>query len=296
MGWQRRRQWFNDGAQSVQTGQDMTDPSTIQANETGPGGAPTPLTAALLAGLPGVRHAFFTRAGGMSEGLYASLNCGPGSKDDPDRVAQNRARAMAHMGLGEDRLTTAYQVHSNRVAVVERPWQRADAPKVDAMVTRQPDIALGILTADCVPLLLADAEAGVIGAAHAGWRGALDGIVGALVEAMIDLGARAERIAAGIGPAIGATSYEVGPEFPAPFLAQARDNQDFFAASPRAGHFLFDIQGYVGRRLTAAGIAQVETLARDTCAEDTLFFSYRRACLRGEPDYGRDLSAITLSS
>ena len=273
----------------------MTQPSMIEETNTGPGGAPEPLTAALLGALPGVRHAFFTRAGGVSEGLYAALNCGNGSNDDPGNVARNRARAMAHMGLSEDRLTTAYQVHSNRVAVVERPWRREDAPQVDAMVTRQPGIALGILTADCVPLLLADAEAGVIGAAHAGWRGALDGIVGAVVRGMVDLGARRERIAAGIGPAIGARSYEVGPEFPAPFLAQASDNEDFFAASPRAGHFLFDIQGYVGRCLKAAGVDRVETLARDTCAEETLFFSYRRSCQRGEPDYGRGLSAISLS-
>jgi YfiH family protein len=274
----------------------MTQASMIESGTTGPAGRPAPLTASVLDGLPGVRHAFFTRTGGVSEGLYAGLNCGSGSNDDPDRVAKNRARAMAHMGLGEDRLVAAYQVHSNRVAVVERPWRRADAPKVDAMVTRQPGIALGILTADCVPVLLADAEAGVIGAAHAGWRGALDGVVGAVVAAMTGLGARAERIAAAIGPAIGAKSYEVGPEFPAPFLAQAPDNADFFTAAPREGHFLFDIQGYVARRIAAAGVTRVETLARDTCAEEALFFSYRRSCQRGEPDYGRDLSAIALGT
>lgn len=246
--------------------------------------------------MDGVRHAFFSRRGGVSEGLYASLNCGFGSGDEADRVARNRARAARGIGLEPDRLVTAYQTHSIEVARVEHPWQREHAPEVDAMVTKQPGIALGILTADCVPVLFADKEARVIGAAHAGWRGALNGIVEAVVAAMVDLGARREAIAAGIGPAICQRSYEVGPEFPAPFLAQSGDNKNFFRAAPRAGHAWFDIKGYVASRLGAAGVGGVEALPCDTCAEEDRFFSYRRACLRGESDYGRGLSAIYLES
>lgn len=252
------------------------------------------LTIGPLNGLPRVRHAFFERTGGVSEGFYSSLNCGFGSGDAPERVAENRARAMACIELDGDRLVTPYQVHSNRVAVVEAPWPRGEAPQVDALVTRTPGLALGILTADCAPVLLADAEAGVVGAAHAGWRGALDGVLGSVLGAMAELGARLERIVAGIGPAIGQRSYEVGPEFPAHFLAQGEDNRDFFCPAPRAGHFFFDLKGYVARRLAVAGVQHVKILPCDTCAEDARFFSYRRAVLRGEPDYGRGLSAIYL--
>ncbi len=252
------------------------------------------LTIGPLNDLPGVRHAFFERSGGVSEGLYTSLNCGFGSGDEPDRVAENRTRALAQLELDRDALVTAYQVHSNRVAVVESPWPREAAPKVDALATRTPGVALGILTADCVPVLLADAEAGVIGAAHAGWRGALDGVLDAVVAAMIDLGAAPERIVAGVGPAIGQRSYEVGPEFPRPFLAQTGANEDFFCPAARAGHFMFDLKGYVARRLVGAGLRKVQVLPCDTCAEEARFFSYRRSCQRGEPDYGRGLSVITL--
>ncbi len=252
------------------------------------------LTTGPLNDLPGVRHAFFERTGGVSEGLYTSLNCGFGSGDETDRVAENRVRALAQLELDDGSLVTAYQVHSNRVAVVESPWPREAAPKVDALVTRTAGLALGILTADCVPVLLADAKAGVIGAAHAGWRGALDGVLDAVVTAMIDLGAAPENIVAGVGPAIGQRSYEVGPEFPQPFLAQTEANHDFFCPAPRDGHFMFDLKGYVARRLVGAGVKNVQVLPCDTCAEDTRFFSYRRSCLRGEPDYGRGLSAICL--
>ncbi|MHA1599895.1 MAG: peptidoglycan editing factor PgeF [Alphaproteobacteria bacterium] len=254
------------------------------------------LTIGPLNDLPGVRHAFFDRTGGVSEGLYTSLNCGFGSGDETDRVAENRARALARLDLelANDCLVTAYQVHSNRVVVVDSPWPREAAPKVDAMVTRTPKLVLGILTADCAPIVLADATAGVIGAAHAGWRGALDGVLDAVVAAMIDLGAAAEHIVAGVGPAIGQRSYEVGPEFPQPFLAQSETNQDFFNPSVRDGHFMFDLKGYVARRLAGAGIKNVQVLPCDTCAEDARFFSYRRSCQRGEPDYGRGLSVICL--
>jgi YfiH family protein len=243
-----------------------------------------------------VRHGFFTREGGVSEGLYASLNCGLGSGDDPDRVAENRARATAMLGLDGAPLCTAYQVHGAEVRVVDEPWPPKRRPKVDAMVTTVPDLAIGVLTADCVPLLLADPEARVVGAAHAGWRGALAGVGEATVKAMVGLGARRERIAAAVGPAIGQPSYEVGPEFPGPFLADDGANQRFFSAAGGDGRFLFDLAGYVVERLRAAGLRLPEHLARDTLREDGLFFSYRRSRLRGEDDYGRALSAIALEA
>ncbi|MFQ6016701.1 MAG: peptidoglycan editing factor PgeF [Kiloniellaceae bacterium] len=254
------------------------------------------LTIGPLNELPRIRHAFFGRTGGVSEGPYSSLNCGLGSGDDPAKVAENRARAMARIDLEDDRLVTAYQVHSDRVAVVDAPWALEDRPKVDALVTKRPRIALGILTADCAPVLLADAEAGVIGAAHAGWRGALGGVLDCLVAAMADQGARVENLIAGVGPTIGQRSYEVGPEFPQPFLEQGERNGEFFCPAPRDGRFLFDLKGYVARRLGAAGVRNVQVLPCDTCAEEPRFFSYRRSRLRGEPDYGRDLSAIYLES
>ena len=252
------------------------------------------LTIGTLNDLPSVRHAFFSRNGGVSEGLFTSLNCGFGSGDDKGHVSENRRRAMERIDLEGERLVTAYQVHSPDVVEVTEPWQRDDAPKADAMVTRQRGLALGILTADCVPVLFADAEAGVVGGAHAGWKGALNGVLGATVDAMASLGARPEHILAGIGPAISQRSYEVGPEFPAPFLAQDPRNADFFCPGKREGHFHFDIKGYVARRLTEAGLTAIQTLPCDTCAEDSRFFSYRRACQRREPDYGRGLSAIYL--
>ncbi len=252
------------------------------------------LTSASLAALPGVRHGFFTREGGVSAGLYASLNCGLGSGDDLDRVAENRTRALARLGLPGDRLATAYQVHSNRAALAEAPWPVSKRPRVDALVTRTAGLALGVLTADCAPVLLADRDAGVVAATHAGWRGALDGVLEATLAAMQRLGARAAATLAAVGPAIEQQSYEVGPEFPAPFLDHDPANDDFFEAAPRAGHFLFDLKGYVVRRLVRAGVGQVDSLAADTCADDARFFSYRRACLNGEPAYGRLLSAIAL--
>ncbi len=241
-------------------------------------------------------HAFFTREGGVSEGLFASLNCGLGSGDDAAKVAENRRRAMAALGFEGDRLVTGYQVHSADVAIIDERWRPEERPRADALVTRRHDVALGILTADCVPVLFADAEAGVIGAAHAGWRGALGGVLEATVAAMISLGAAPQRVSAGIGPAIAQPSYEVGPEFPAPFLAQDKGNAGFFRKAPRAGHFLFDLPGYVARRLAQLGLGAVEQSGGDTAAEPERFFSYRRSCLRQEPDYGRGLSAIRLGT
>ncbi len=243
-----------------------------------------------------IRHGFFSRNGGVSEGAYDSLNCGYGSGDAADKVAENRDRAMAMLELGNGRLVTAYQCHSAQVVEVEAPWEREDAPKADGLVTRRPGLALGILTADCAPVLMADAMGRAIGAAHAGWRGALGGVLEATIEAMIALGAEREAILVGVGPTIGQRSYEVGPEFPAPFLELSENNGDFFYPSRRAGHFMFDLKGYIGRRLGSAGVGRIQVLPCDTCAEENRFFSYRRGCLRGESDYGRSLSAIYLES
>jgi YfiH family protein len=243
----------------------------------------------------GLRHGFFTRQGGVSKGLYASLNCGVGSGDDAVDVAENRRRVAAALDLAADRLATCHQVHSPTVVAVDEPWPLGDRPRADAMVTRKAGIALGILTADCVPVLFADPSARVIGAAHAGWRGALGGVLDGTVAAMRDLGATLAGIRAGIGPSIGQASYEVGPEFPAPFLAASTDNARFFIDATRPGHFMFDIAGYVRARLSRLGIETVEATGGDTAAEPDRFFSYRRSCLRREPDYGREISAIALT-
>ena len=254
-----------------------------------------PVTHALLEDPSGrIRHGFFGREGGVSEGLYRSLNCGQGSGDDPEAVRENRARATAACGLPAASLCTAYQVHSADALAVAAPWDRRAAPRVDAMATATPGLALAILTADCVPVLLADREAGVIGAAHAGWRGALGGVCEAAVATMMGLGARAGSIRAVIGPAIGAASYEVGPEFPAPFLARRPEDEELFVPLPDGGRFLFDIAGYVARRLAGLGLAAVAATGGDTCADAERFFSYRRSRARDEPDYGRHISIVAL--
>jgi YfiH family protein len=242
----------------------------------------------------GIRHAFFGRRGGVSGGIYNSLNCGLGSRDDPAAVAENRTRVSA--ALDADALVTCYQVHGRDVAEVTRPWTPDRAPRVDGLVTRTPGIALGILTADCAPVLLFDAADRVVGAAHAGWTGAKAGILEATVEAMTKLGAAPANISAVIGPCIAQASYEVGPEFPAPFLAEDDANRRFFAPSRREGRFMFDLGGYAENRLRRLGLARVMRLARDTCREETDFFSYRRATLRGEPDYGREISLVALEA
>ncbi|MCE2509750.1 MAG: peptidoglycan editing factor PgeF [Alphaproteobacteria bacterium] len=251
------------------------------------------LTHPTLERLPHVVHAFFTREGGTSDGIYASLNCGPGSNDAPARVAENRRRAMARLGLEPASLATVHQVHGRDVLRVEAPVPAGEGRQADGLVTNRPGIAIGILTADCAPVLLADPEARVIGAAHAGWRGAAAGVVEAVVGEMANLGARPARIHAVIGPCIGAESYEVGPEFPAPFLA-ADPTHDRFFKQAKAGRFRFDLAGYVGARLAGLGLGSIASVQADTCADATRFFSYRRAVLAGEPDYGRALSAIAL--
>lgn len=252
------------------------------------------ITLGALNDITTIRHAFFSRTGGVSQGIYASLNCGFGSGDAPAAVAENRARAMHRLDLKPDRLVTAFQIHSPACVVVEEPWPHDRAPRADAMATRARGVALGILTADCAPVLFADPKARVIGAAHAGWKGAKAGVLEATVARMAELGARPADIVAAIGPCIAQRSYEVGPEFPGPFLADDPADRDFFAPAPRTGHHLFDLAGYITRRLGTVGVGLVQRCPNDTVAEEDRFFSYRRSCLRGEADYGRALSTIVL--
>lgn len=255
---------------------------------------PDPLRSpALDAFVPhGVRHGFFTRSGGVSDGIYAGLNVGTGSDDDPAHVAENRRRVAGWMGVALDRLVTVHQVHSPDVVTVERPFS-GERPRADGMVTDRPGLALGVLTADCGPVLFAEPEARVVGAAHAGWKGALTGVLEATIAAMERLGARRQRIAAVLGPAIGRANYEVGPEFVARFTAAAPGNARYFSPSGKAGHALFDLNGYTLDRLAAAGVA-ASSLGRCTYAEEPLFYSYRRTTHRGERDYGRQVAAILL--
>jgi polyphenol oxidase len=244
----------------------------------------------------GTRHAFFTRRGGVSTGLYHSLNCGVGSGDDPAAVRANRTRAMAALDLPADALFTCHQYHSAEVAVIDAGAPPTKPPRVDALVTTSPNLALGIVTADCGPVLFADTRDRIIGAAHAGWRGALGGVLDATVDAMIEQGARADNIAVAIGPMIGPGSYEVGPEFPGPFLEQEAGNAAYFRAAAREGHFMFDLPGYIAARLARLGLGDILRLDGDTCHDEVNFFSYRRSQHRGEPDYGRMLSTIVLES
>jgi polyphenol oxidase len=254
----------------------------------------TPIVAANLSAVSGIAHGFFGRQGGVSEGIFASLNCGFGSSDDPERVRENRARVAARLGAKEDRLITAYQVHSADVVTVAAPWARGDAPHADAMVTKVKGIALGVLAADCAPVLFADEVAGVIGSAHAGWKGALGGVLEAAVRGMEALGAARDRVRAAVGPCIGEGSYEVGAEFVVRFLDASSANRAFFLPSARAGHSLFDLTGYVAMRLRAAGVGDVAPLNICTYEQAERYFSYRRTTHCGEADYGRNLSAIML--
>jgi len=245
--------------------------------------------------LDGIAHAFFTREGGVSDGIYASLNGGTGSSDAPDKIVENRARMATLLGVSADRLLTAYQIHSPDVVVVEEPWTPDKRPRADAIVTRTPKLAVGVSTADCGPLLFADAEARVVGAAHAGWRGALGGVIEATLKAMEALGAERTRIAAALGPTISQRNYEVGPEFVARFTAAEADNERFFAPAAKAGHAMFDLPGYVALRMQRAGVGSFEDLGLCTYAEPDRFFSFRRTTHRNEPDYGRHINAIALS-
>ncbi len=244
------------------------------------------------AALQGVAFGFLGRKGGVSAGIAAGLNVGTGSADDPAAIEENRRRAVEAVLPGA-RLVTAYQVHSADCVVADA-WEFADRPKADALVTDRPGLLLGILTADCAPVLFADAQAGVVGAAHAGWKGALAGVTTAAVDAMIRLGAKRERIAAAIGPCIARASYEVDEGFTRRFEDADPANERFFAAG-RPGHFQFDLEGYVASRIAEAGVTRIDALGLDTYADETRFFSFRRATHRGEPDYGRQISLIGLS-
>jgi YfiH family protein len=242
--------------------------------------------------LAGVVHAFFTRSGGVSEGVYKSLNGGIGSNDDAERVTENRRRMAAHLGIVTDHLLVAYQVHSAEALIVDKAF--AARPRCDALVTATRGLGLGVTGADCGILLLADVEAHVIAAAHAGWKGALDGILEATLGQMEALGAKRKAIAAVLGPTIGPKSYEVGEEFLARFVTAQKDYARFFSPA-REKHFMFDLPSFIGARLTAAGVGQFEDLGIDTYADEARCFSYRRSVHRKEADYGRLVAAIALA-
>jgi hypothetical protein len=244
--------------------------------------------------LPGIAHGFFGRDGGVSQGPYESLNCGPGSKDESGAVTENRRRVMA--ALGADKLVSLAQIHSPLVYTVDTDWNATRRPEGDGMVTATPGIALGILTADCAPVLFADSAARVVGAAHAGWKGAIGGVLEATIQAMEQLGAARKNIVAAIGPCISQANYEVGADFRARFMEADPGNQRFFTSAGRADHYQFALEGYVAARLAAAGIAAVEPLSTCTYPAENGYFSFRRTTHRGEPDYGREISAVMLTN
>ena len=253
------------------------------------------LTSPVLATLPGLRHSFFNRDGGVSGGIYAGLNGGLGSRDDPAHVEENRRRMAAAMGVAPAHFLTAYQIHSPDVAVAEAPWDGESRPRVDAMVTRVPGLAIGVTTADCGPVLFADARARVIGAAHAGWKGAFTGVLEFTIEAMEKLGAARADMVVAIGPLIRQPSYEVGGEFVDRFVSSDAGHAAFFIPSARAGHAMFDLGGFIRMRLQRAGIGTIDDTGIDTYPDEQ-FYSYRRSVHRGEPDYGRQIHAIVLEA
>lgn len=241
-----------------------------------------------------IRHGFFTRAGGTSSGVYGSLNCGYGSRDERALVRRNRALVAADMGVAEGDLLTIFQIHSADVEIVETAWRADQAPRGDAMVSATSGLALGILSADCTPVLFADEKAGVIGAAHSGWKGAISGVLQATVDAMVRLGASRGDIAAAVGPTIEQSSYEVGAEFHQQFMDVSADYAGYFVPSPKDGHHQFDLPGFVCDRLAESGIGAIERVGGDTYANEEQFYSYRRVTHREESDYGRQISAICL--
>jgi YfiH family protein len=248
----------------------------------------------LLSAIPGLRHAFFTREGGVSGGIYEGLNGGLGSNDDAAHVAENRRRMAEQMGVTPERLLSAHQVHSPDVVVATGPWQ-GDKPRADALVTRTERIAIGVTAADCGPVLFADASARVIGAAHAGWKGALSGVLESTIDAMEKLGADRSGMVAAIGPLIRQPSYEVGHEFVERFIEADAENALFFLPAERNGHSMFDLAGFIRMRLENAGVLMIDDLGIDTYADER-FYSYRRSVHRKEPDYGRLVHAIALEA
>ena len=251
------------------------------------------LTSPLLSAIPGLRHAFFTRDGGVSGGLYASLNGGIGSSDDPGNVAENRRRMAEQMGVTPENLLTVWQIHSPDAVVATGPWE-GGRPRADAIVTRTEGLAIGATAADCGPILFVDPNARVIGAAHAGWKGALTGIVESTVAAMEKLGAERSGIVAAIGPLIRQHSYEVGGEFVERFIEADAENAMFFLPAAREGHAMFDLAGFVRMRLENAGVLMIDDIGVDTYSDER-FYSYRRSVHRKEPDYGRHVHAIALA-
>jgi YfiH family protein len=247
----------------------------------------------LLSAIPGLRHAFFTREGGVSGGIYAGLNGGLGSSDDPANVAENRRRMAQQMGVSPEHFLSVWQVHSPDAVVATGPWEGASRPRADAMVTRTEGLAIGVTAADCGPILFVDPNARVIGAAHAGWKGALTGILETTVDAMEKLGAERSGIVAAIGPLIRQHSYEVGGEFVERFVEADAENALFFMPSTREGHAMFDLAGFIRTRLENAGVLMIDDTGIDTYSDER-FYSYRRSVHRNEPDYGRHVHAIAL--
>jgi len=254
-----------------------------------------PIEARCLSSLPGIRHGFFTRVGGLSEGIYATLNCGPGSSDDGALVAENRARVAHHLGGEGTNLVTLYQVHGAAALCVDGAVPAHDRPKADAVVTRTPGLAVGVLTADCTPVLLADPEAKVVAAAHAGWRGAAAGIMESAVAEMERQGARRHRIRAVIGPSISQVAYEVGPDFEDALLKGCPDNEKYFLRNNANARPYFDLPGFVEGKLANTGVAEIERQSPCTYRNESLFFSFRRSQHRKEADYGRQIAAIVVT-
>lgn len=246
--------------------------------------------------IPWVRHGFFTRQGGASDGIYGSLNCGPGSSDDPAHVVENRARIVRALDVAPDCVLTPRQVHSDKVFYIDRPVSYADMPQVDALVTDKPGLAVGILTADCAPVLFASASKKIVGAAHAGWKGALNGVLESTIAEMEKRGADRNDIVAALGPCIGPQSYEVSDDFKAPFLVQDAGNGAFFRPASKPGHLIFDLPAYVRARLEKAGVHVLHDVRQDTFSDEGSYFSYRRSCHRKEADYGRQMSIISIRS
>src|SRR5215469_10628946 len=253
------------------------------------------LASSLLSAVPGLRHAFFTRDGGVSGGIYAGLNGGLGSNDDPAHVAENRRRMAEQMGVAPTHLIGVHQIHSPDALIATGPWPGTDRPKADAIVTKSEGLAIGVTTADCGPILFVDPKARVIGAAHAGWKGALTGILESTIDTMEKLGAERGGMVAAIGPLIRQESYEVGPEFVERFLATDAANAHFFLPSERNRHSMFDLAGFIRMRLENAGVLMIDDLGVDTYSDERCF-SYRRSVHRKDPDYGRHVHAIVLES
>lgn len=254
-----------------------------------------PISAANLAALHGIRHGFFTRPGGVSDGIYAGLNCGLGSSDDSARVLENRRRVCEHLGGAHGAVVTLYQEHGTTALAIDKPVDRDSLPKADAVVTSTPGLVIGVLTADCGPLLFADPDAKIVAAAHAGWRGAVGGIIESTIAEMERIGAKRSRIAAALGPCINQNAYEVGAEFEANVIARDPAGARFFARSNAKAKPHFDLPGYVLNRLRGAGITNIVNEARCTHATESLFYSYRRTTQRKETDYGRQISAIVVA-